>query len=288
MLTQEIIATREKTLAAHLDGETRKDVESVLATFSGVPVYDLVTVGKVVEGREEVRQFLQTFFDSMGPNTHLAQAFYHSPDATVVEVLTIFPDGFDGEQKGQNLEIRSVGLFPFDGDQLISEKLYADVSPLLPVHALARRGRLVAAAARAPDPRTVTRLVSRDATRRLQVVRVDTNGTPRRVRARAARRVTSTSGAGDGPPRRVAVGRDHGAADVHVGRGRTRPPQGPAGGRVPPLRAARVRPLGRRPHHGPRPRVPAPVLAQPVREELAPPPRLRPAARRPGRPPPRR
>jgi hypothetical protein len=45
MLTPEIIATREKTLAAHLDGETRKDVDSVLATFSRVPVYDLVTVG---------------------------------------------------------------------------------------------------------------------------------------------------------------------------------------------------------------------------------------------------
>jgi hypothetical protein len=132
MLTQEIMATRENTLAAHLDGETRKDVESVLATFSGTPVYDLVTVGKVVEGRGKVRQFLQTFFDSMGPNTHLAQAFYHSPNATVVEVLTVFPNGFDGEQMGQNLEIRSVGLFLFDGDQLRCEKLYADLSPLLP------------------------------------------------------------------------------------------------------------------------------------------------------------
>ena len=29
VLTEEIIATREKTLAAHLDGETRKDVEAV-------------------------------------------------------------------------------------------------------------------------------------------------------------------------------------------------------------------------------------------------------------------
>ncbi|MDQ1429570.1 MAG: hypothetical protein QOF40_172 [Actinomycetota bacterium] len=132
MLTQEIIATREKTLAAHLDGETRKDVEAVLATFSGEPVYDLVTIGKVITGREEVRRFLQTFFDSMGPNTHLAEAFYHTPEATVVEVLTIFPDGFDGEQTGQNLEIRSVGVFPFDGDQLLVEKLYSDVSPLMP------------------------------------------------------------------------------------------------------------------------------------------------------------
>jgi hypothetical protein len=132
MLTPEIIATREKTLAAHLDGETRKDVDSVLATFSGVPTYDLVTVGKVIMGHDEVRGFLQLFFDSMGPNTHLAEAFYHAPDATVVEVLTIFPDGFDGEQKGQNLEVRTVGIFPFDGDQMLSEKLYADVSPLVP------------------------------------------------------------------------------------------------------------------------------------------------------------
>jgi hypothetical protein len=132
MLTPEIIATREKTLAAHLDGETRKDVDSVLATFSGVPRYDLVTVGKVISGHDEVRAFLQLFFDSMGPNTHLAEGFYHAPDATVVEVLTNFPDGFDGEQKGQNLEVRTVGIFPFDGDQMLSEKLYADVSPLVP------------------------------------------------------------------------------------------------------------------------------------------------------------
>jgi hypothetical protein len=132
MLTPEIIATREKTLAAHLDGETRKDVESVLATFSGVPTYDLVTVGKVISGEDEVRGFLQLFFDSMGPNTHLAESFLHAEDATVVEVLTVFPDGFDGEQKGQNLEVRTVGIFPFDGDQMLSEKLYADVSPLVP------------------------------------------------------------------------------------------------------------------------------------------------------------
>ena len=132
MLTPEIIATREKTLAAHLDGETRKDVDSVLATFSGVPKYDLVTVGKVIEGEDEVRGFLQLFFDSMGPNTHTAEGFFHAEEATVVEVLTVFPDGFDGEQTGQNLEVRTVGIFPFDGDQMLSEKLYADVSPLVP------------------------------------------------------------------------------------------------------------------------------------------------------------
>jgi hypothetical protein len=132
MLTQEIIATREKTLASHLDGETRKDVDTVLATFADEPVYDLVTIGKVIKGEAEVRRFLQTFFDSMGPNTHLAEAFYHAPEATTVEVCTIFPHGFDGEQTDQNLEIRSVGIFTFDGDRMLVEKLYSDVSPLMP------------------------------------------------------------------------------------------------------------------------------------------------------------
>jgi hypothetical protein len=132
VLTDDIIATREKTLAAHLDGETRKDVESVLATFGGEPTYDLVTIGKVVHGRENVRRFLQTFFDSMGPNSHEAQRFYHTDDATIVEVKTTFPDGFDGQQKGQQIIVDTVGVFPFDGDQLLIEKLYADMSPLLP------------------------------------------------------------------------------------------------------------------------------------------------------------
>lgn len=132
MLTPEIIAVREQTLAAHLDGESRKDVDAVLATFSGVPRYELMSVDKVIEGRDEVRQFLQLFFDSMGPNDHIGEAFYHGADATAVEVLTVFPAGFDGQQTGQVIKVRSMGVFTFDGDQMLAEKLYADVAPLVP------------------------------------------------------------------------------------------------------------------------------------------------------------
>lgn len=130
MLTPEIIASREKTLGAHLDGETNKDVEAVLDTFAGEPQYDLVTIGKVITGREQVGTFLQTFYDSMGPNTHLADALYHTDEASIVEVKTIFPGGFSGED--EYLEVFSVGVFLFDGEKLLCEKLYADVSPLLP------------------------------------------------------------------------------------------------------------------------------------------------------------
>ena len=67
MLTPEIIATREATLGAHLEGETNKDVDMVLDTFADEPKYDLVPSGIVITGRENVGKFLQTFYDSMGP-----------------------------------------------------------------------------------------------------------------------------------------------------------------------------------------------------------------------------
>lgn len=132
MLTKEIIATREKTLAAHLDGESRKDADAVLATFGGEPTYDLVSIQKKVIGKEPVRKFLQTLYDSLGPNTHLAEAFFHAEGGTTVEVLTIFHDGLLGEEKGSRLEVRTVGIFTFDGDKLLVEKLYADMAPLTP------------------------------------------------------------------------------------------------------------------------------------------------------------
>ena len=249
MLTPEIIATREKTLAAHLDGETRKDVDSVLATFSGAPVYDLVTVGKVISGHDEVRAFLQLFFDSMGPNTHLARGLlprarrhrrrgpHHLPGRVRRRA-----DG--SEPRGPHRRHLPVRRRPDDLGEALRRRLAAG-----PVHALAARG------------------LSHG------------SGTSIRVGVRRWR---------DGSLRRPGDGDRGRAADVRVGGGGARPPQGSARGGLPAVRAVRVRPLGRRAHHRPRPGVPAPVLGEPVRPELEAPPRVRPAPGRPRRQPPRR
>lgn len=42
-----------------------------------------------------------------------------------------FPDGFDGQQAGQVVEVRSMGVFLFDGADTHTEP-YADVAPLVP------------------------------------------------------------------------------------------------------------------------------------------------------------
>jgi hypothetical protein len=131
MLTDELRRSREATIAAHVDGESRCDTEAVLATLHEY-TYDLVTIGKVIRGRDAVGKFLQLMFDSLGPNTHHAEAFHHTESCTIVEVLTVFPDGIDGSTPGTVTEVRSVGIFPFDGERMLGERVYADMSPLEP------------------------------------------------------------------------------------------------------------------------------------------------------------
>ena len=113
MISDETKKAREKVLAAHLKGESEKDVDQVLATMPE-PTYDLVTVDRVLHGRKDVGTFLGNMFSMLGPNTHLADKMYHTDDTAIVEVITVFPDGFDGET-------------------LLWERVYADPAQIFPL-----------------------------------------------------------------------------------------------------------------------------------------------------------
>jgi len=132
MITEELKAAREAVLATHLRGESQKDVDLVLSTMPE-PTYDLITVGRVLHGKEEVGPFLQNMFDMLGPNEHIAEKIHHLDDQAIVEVVTVFPDGFDGTTPGEELRVHTVGLFPFDGETLLSERVYADPLQVFPL-----------------------------------------------------------------------------------------------------------------------------------------------------------
>ena len=42
------------------------------------PTYDLITVGRVIKGKEDVGRLLQNMFDMLGPNEHQAEKIYHT------------------------------------------------------------------------------------------------------------------------------------------------------------------------------------------------------------------
>jgi len=132
MISEETQKARENVLAAHLKGESEKDVDQVLATMPE-PTYDLVTVDRVLHGKEDVGNFLGNMFSMLGPNTHQADKIYHTDDTAIVEVTTVFPDGFDGTATGEEFRVKTVGIFGFDGETLLWERVYADPSQIYPL-----------------------------------------------------------------------------------------------------------------------------------------------------------
>lgn len=126
----ELRRKREEVLQRHMDGESDKDVDAVLATMPD-PTYNLATIDRVLRGRDEVGPFLQKMFDLLPEYRHRAAAFHHAEDSVVVEVDTLFPKGSMGN--GSEEHVKTVGIFAFDGEKLLAETAYVEPDRLLPL-----------------------------------------------------------------------------------------------------------------------------------------------------------
>ena len=84
----ELRARREATIQEHIAAENRRDAEATLATMFEAH-YDVVPWGIVIDGREEVREFLEGYFTMMPAIVTEATRFYHSDDALIVETRTV-------------------------------------------------------------------------------------------------------------------------------------------------------------------------------------------------------
>jgi hypothetical protein len=125
-------AKREAVLTRHLLGETLGDAQMVLDTMVDPPTYDLVTIDTKLVGRDHVARLLETMFAGLPGIVHRGVRFHHADDAVIVEVETDFPNGLDGSTPGQPAVVKSVGIFPFDGEVSLGEKVYSDMSALVP------------------------------------------------------------------------------------------------------------------------------------------------------------
>ena len=126
-------ARREATIQEHIAAENRRDSAATLATMHEAH-YDVVPWGLVVDGRENVREFLEGYFKMM-PAIHTeATRFYHADDAVIVETRTV--GTHEGEiegipANGRPFEVNGIGIFTFDGDNLLGEKVVSDMLSLL-------------------------------------------------------------------------------------------------------------------------------------------------------------
>lgn len=113
----------EHTFTTHGEAELALDLEATMATLTADPLYELVTVGWEVRGRDAVREMYRRLF--AGYNTRVvsstARIFAVAPNALCREGFTVLKTDTDP------VTYHSIAVVPFDGDLISGERLYADV-----------------------------------------------------------------------------------------------------------------------------------------------------------------
>ena len=122
---------REEIIKQHADAENRHDVEATVATFHR-PRYEVNGVPS--DGEQAVRELLQGLMSGF-PDLHVdIGEFRHADDAVFGE--TLITGTHDGEwagipPTGRRIEVPVAGIFEFDEDRLLCEKVYMDFAAVL-------------------------------------------------------------------------------------------------------------------------------------------------------------
>ena len=128
MSDPDLRARREAVFREHMESENRLDFESTMATFAH-PRYELVPTGKVFDGADAVRAYYRASRTAVPDQRNELIAFHHTDDAIVSEFwLRGTPAGqavAPGEAP-KSFECRMIAVFTFDGELIVSERVYWD------------------------------------------------------------------------------------------------------------------------------------------------------------------
>ncbi|ORA64581.1 ester cyclase [Mycobacteroides franklinii] len=130
---ESVRAEREKLVLAHFHDEVEQDWDAVLATFPH-PRYELIPLGVVYDGRDEVRQYYIDTRIAFPDQRHEMIRLRHTDDAVVCEfyLLGTHKGPFGAvPATGSSFKVRMTAYFIFDGTTLVCERIYWDVLTMI-------------------------------------------------------------------------------------------------------------------------------------------------------------
>ena len=126
-------AQREAIVREHIAAENAHDVERTLATFH-YPRYEVAPFGAPNDGAEAVHELLSGMFTAFPDLAVEVPRLRHADDAVVAECImrATHRGPFAGlDPTGRAIELPLVGIFEFDDDRLMCERLYFDMATLM-------------------------------------------------------------------------------------------------------------------------------------------------------------
>jgi steroid delta-isomerase-like uncharacterized protein len=132
-IQMELRGARQAVLDAHSAAESAHDLDAVLATFHH-PRYEIVPTGQVFDGEAAVRQYHAENFDGIPDLRVEPIAAYHGDDAVAEEawVSGTHLGTYHGlPPTGRFVRVRVCGIYVFEGDRLVCERVYYDLLTVL-------------------------------------------------------------------------------------------------------------------------------------------------------------
>jgi steroid delta-isomerase-like uncharacterized protein len=124
---------REMIVREHISAENAHDIQRAIATFHR-PRYEVAPFGSVSDGSQAVHDLLAGMFTAF-PDFHVeCPRIHHADEAVIVEFM------MTGTQHGsfagiaptaRHIEIPLEGIFDFEDDRLMCEKVYFDMATLV-------------------------------------------------------------------------------------------------------------------------------------------------------------
>ena len=132
-VTDSLRETRERIVREHMESENRHEFDKTLETFKH-PRYELIASGEVIDGADDVASYYQETRAAFPDQRNELIALHHSDDAVIVEfdLLGTHEGSFRGlPPTGRAFRCRMAAIFEFEGDGLVSERVYFDSATIL-------------------------------------------------------------------------------------------------------------------------------------------------------------
>jgi predicted ester cyclase len=133
-------AARQAVLDAHSAAERAHDLDGVIATFHH-PRYEIVPTGEVFDGEAAVRGYHAENFAGVPDFSVDPIATHHGDDAVAEEawVSGTHTAPFHGlPPTGRHVRLRVCGIYVFEEDRLVCERVYYDLLTMLRALGVAR------------------------------------------------------------------------------------------------------------------------------------------------------
>lgn len=124
---------REAVVREHMESENRHDFEATLATFSH-PHYELVPTREVFDGKEAVLEYFRASRTAFPDQRNELRALHHGDDAVIVEfdLLGTHQGPLRGlPPTGRSFRCPMTAFFFFEGERIVCERVYWDVTTIL-------------------------------------------------------------------------------------------------------------------------------------------------------------